>query len=188
MADELSCSSPRAACPSVKSALPVSDHSLTTKGCLNASVFFLYLYYFVYCLGFLGLPFLYASEIAPVHLRAATCGVSTAVSWLFNFLVVEITPIAFTSIGYKYFIVYAAINASCIPVVYFFYPETSGRSLEEIDEIFAASNNIFDPVKVAKRLPKKHLSEFLVDEGKVDADAVMVENVAEGEKTSEKSD
>lgn len=83
------------------------------------------MYYFVYTLGFLGVPFLYASEVAPVHLRAAVCGLSTAVSWLFNYLVVEITPIAFATISYRYFIVYAAINASAIPVVYFFYPEVS---------------------------------------------------------------
>ena len=147
----------------------------TNKACLRASVFFLWAYYFVYVLGFLGIPFLYASEVAPIHLRAAVCGISTAVSWLFNFLVVEVTPIAFTTIGYRYFIVYAVINASCFPVVYFFYPETAGRSLEEIDEIFAASNSFWDPVKVAKRLPRRHLAEFLVDEGKVGVEAGEVE-------------
>jgi hypothetical protein len=158
------------------------------KGCLKASIFFLYMYYFVYVLGFLGIPFLYASEIAPVHLRAAVCGISTAVSWLFNFLVVEVTPIAFTTIGYKYFVVYAAINASCFPVVYFFYPETAGRSLEEIDEIFAASKSIFDPVKVAKRLPRKHLSEFLVDEGKVEAEVEKIDDVKDEDEKAEGSD
>ena len=101
-------------------------------GCLKASIFFLYLYYFVYVLGFLGVPFLYASEIAPLHLRAAVCGISTAVSWLFNFLVVEVTPIAFTTIGYKYFVVYAAINASCVSapsLSYLGYMVTSGLSI-----------------------------------------------------------
>ena len=61
--------------------------------------------------------------------------------------------------------------------MYLFYPETVGRSLEEIDEIFAASKSIFDPVRVAKRLPRKHLEEFLVEEGKVDAEAVKIEDV-----------
>lgn len=46
-----------------------------------------YLYYVIYTLGYIGIPFLYASEVAPVQLRAAICGVLTAVSWLFNFLV-----------------------------------------------------------------------------------------------------
>ena len=37
--------------------------------------------------------------------------------------------------------------------VYFFYPETNGRHLEEVDQIFRDSKNIFDPVKKAKNLP-----------------------------------
>ena len=135
---------------------------------LKAAVFIAYLYYFVYVLGFLGIPFLYASEIAPVHLRAAVCGISTAVSWLFNFLVAEVTPVAFTDIGYRYFIVYCVINAICVPVVFFFYPETAGRSLEELDEIFASSKSIFDTVSVAKRLPHRDLSDYLTEEGKIE--------------------
>lgn len=131
------------------------------KGALKGAVFFLFLYYVVYTCGFLGIPFLYASEIAPVQLRAAVCGVSTAVSWLFNYLVAEVTPVAFTDIGYRYFIVYAVLNASWVPCIYFFFPETMGRDLEEIDEIFASSKSIFDTVRVAKRLPKRHLAEFL---------------------------
>ncbi|KAJ5714033.1 uncharacterized protein N7483_011214 [Penicillium malachiteum] len=126
---------------------------------LKGAVFFLYLYFFVYVLGFLGIP-----EIAPTHLRAATCGLSPAISWLFNFLVAEVTPVAFDDIGWKYFIVYCCLNASFVPVIYFFFPETAKRSLEEIGEIFEASQNIFDTVSVAQNLPKRHLSEFVRDE------------------------
>jgi len=54
---------------------------------LKAAVFILYLWYVVNTMGFLGLPFLYASEIAPTQVRAAVCGISTAVSWTFNFMV-----------------------------------------------------------------------------------------------------
>ncbi|KAK5172248.1 uncharacterized protein LTR77_003886 [Saxophila tyrrhenica] len=157
-------------------------------GCLKASVFFIYLYYFVYVLGFLGVPFLYASEIAPVHLRAAVCGISTAVSWLFNFLVVEITPVAFTTIGYRYFVVFAAVNASSIPVVYFFYPETRGRSLEEIDEIFTKSNSVLEPVKVAKRLPQKHLTEMVQADEKTGEGVERLEDIGAEEKEKGGSD
>lgn len=51
---------------------------------LKAGTFFIFFFETTYCLGYLGLPFLYASEIAPVHMRAAVCGVSTAISWLFK--------------------------------------------------------------------------------------------------------
>lgn len=132
---------------------------------LKAAVFFLYLYFFVYPFGFLGIPFLYASEIAPTHLRAAICGLSTAVSWLFNFLVAEVTPVAFTDISWQYFIVYCCLNAAFVPTIYFFFPETARRSLEEIDEIFQGSSSIFDTVSVAKKLPKRgHLSELVRDD------------------------
>lgn len=59
---------------------------------LRAAVFFIFSFQFFFCIGFLGIPFVYASEIAPVHMRAAVAGVATAVSWLWNFLVVEVTP------------------------------------------------------------------------------------------------
>jgi hypothetical protein len=41
--------------------------------------------------------------------------------------------------------------------VYFFFPETSGRSLEEVDEIFESTTNIFDTVNVGNNLPRKHI-------------------------------
>ena len=141
------------------------------KAAANVGVFFVFLYYFVYVIGFLGIPFLYASEIAPVHLRAGICGLSTAGCWLFNFVVVEITPVAFNNIGYRYFIVYAVINAVCVPTIYFFYPETMGRSLEEIDQIFIGSKSIFDPVRLARTLPKDGRAErveHLVEDNRLD--------------------
>lgn len=71
-----------------------------------------------------------------------------------------------------------------MPIVYFFYPETAGRSLEEIDEIFAASKTVFDPVRVAKTLPRRRLSQFLAHEAKagfdVEPDANEVEYAGKG--------
>ncbi|KAJ5677878.1 uncharacterized protein N7477_003511 [Penicillium maclennaniae] len=131
------------------------------KSALKAAVFISYLYVIVYVMGFLGIPFLYASEVAPTHLRASVCGLSTAISWLFNFLVAEVTPTAFTKIGWKYFLVYFTLNAIFVLTTYFLFPETSGRSLEEIDQIFESSTSIFDTVLVAKKLPKRHLAEHL---------------------------
>lgn len=37
--------------------------------------------------------------------------------------------------------------------VWLFFPETNGRHLEEVDQIFRDSRNVFDPVKMAKQLP-----------------------------------
>jgi hypothetical protein len=38
--------------------------------------------------------------------------------------------------------------------VYFLFPETNGRHLEEVDAIFMDSTGIFDTVSVANKLPR----------------------------------
>ncbi|PMD66660.1 uncharacterized protein K444DRAFT_639735 [Hyaloscypha bicolor E] len=74
----------------------------------------------------LPLPWLYPAEINPLRTRAKANAVSTCSNWLFNFLIVMVTPLFF-----------AIVNACFLPIIYFFYPETKKRSLEEIDLIFA---------------------------------------------------
>jgi hypothetical protein len=56
--------------------------------------------------------------------------------WLTVFSVVFITPIAFANIGYRTWIIFAVTNFAIVPIIYFFYPETAFRSLEEVDVIF----------------------------------------------------
>ncbi len=43
--------------------------------------------------------------------------------------------------------------------MYLFWPETSGRHLEEIDQIFRDSKNIFEPPKMARKLPAAALAD-----------------------------
>ncbi|KAI1153371.1 general substrate transporter [Nemania diffusa] len=102
----------------------------------------------------LPLPWLYPAEINPIMTRAKANAVSTCTNWLFNFFIVLITPVLVTNIGWGTFLFFAILNATFLPVIYFFYPETARRSLEEIDIIFAKGNveNI-SYIKAAKELP-----------------------------------
>ena len=73
-------------------------------------------------------------------------------------MVVMVTPPAFSSIGYNTYTVFACINAFMVPCVYFFYPETAGRSLEEMDEIFndvKGFKGAFSVVKVSLEKPRR---------------------------------
>lgn len=47
-------------------------------------------------------------------------------------------------------------NAFIFPVVYFFYPETAYRSLEEMDNIFHKTTSIWNVVKVAEKEPRRY--------------------------------
>lgn len=66
-----------------------------------------------------------------------------------------VTPIMISNIKWGTYLFFACINACFLPVIYFFYPETAGRSLEEIDLIFAKGflENM-SYVEAAKELPK----------------------------------
>ena len=47
-------------------------------------------------------------------------------------------------------------NAFMFPCVYFFFPETRLRSLEEMDEIFKKSSNVFDVVPNSINEPHRY--------------------------------
>ncbi|KAI9818447.1 MAG: hypothetical protein M1827_000506 [Pycnora praestabilis] len=102
----------------------------------------------------LPLPWLYPAEVNPIKTRAKANAVSTCTNWLFNFLIVMITPIMISSIGWGTYLFFAIVNACFIPVIYFLYPETKQRSLEEIDLIFAKGyTQKISYVRAAKEMP-----------------------------------
>ncbi|KAJ3499350.1 hypothetical protein NLG97_g396 [Lecanicillium saksenae] len=117
---------------------------------------FLFVFNSFFAIGWLGMTWLYPAEIVPLKIRAPTNALSTSGNWIFNFMVVMITPVAFANIGYKTYVVFAVINAFMVPSVYFFFPETKLRSLEEMDAIFKKSTNVFDAVKISLKEPYRY--------------------------------
>lgn len=85
----------------------------------------------------LPLPWLYPAEINPLKTRAKANALSTTQNWVWNFFIVMITPVLIENIEWGTYLFFAVLNAIFFPILYFFYPETSGRTLEEIDLIFA---------------------------------------------------
>ncbi|RSL75046.1 hypothetical protein CEP51_011226 [Fusarium floridanum] len=72
--------------------------------------------------------------------------------------VVMITPVAFENIKEYTYTIFGVINAIMIPSVYFF-PESSRRSLEEMDLIFSKVKGVrgaLDVVKVARETPHQY--------------------------------
>lgn len=56
-----------------------------------------------------------------------------------------ITPFLFQAISYGTLLLLFGLNIFCIPFVIFMYPETAGRSLEQMDSFFEHGNgwNVF---------------------------------------------
>ncbi|KAJ5618579.1 Sugar transporter STL1 [Penicillium herquei] len=125
------------------------------SGPAKGAVFGLFLYMAFFGAAMLPLPWLYPAEISPIRTRAKANAVSTCSNWLFNFTVVMITPVLLDAIGWGTYLFFACWNAFFIPIMYFFYPETAGRSLEEIDIIFAKGYcEKISYVRAARELPR----------------------------------
>ncbi|KAL5116709.1 hypothetical protein ACEQ8H_005458 [Pleosporales sp. CAS-2024a] len=130
-----------------------------------AATVFLFVFNSFFAIGWLGMTWLYPAEITPLSIRAPANAISTTANWAFNFMVVMVTPVAFANIGFRTYIIFAVINFAIVPAVYLFFPETAGRSLEEMDAIFHKTTNAFDCVKIANELPHMYgkNGELLVD-------------------------
>lgn len=125
------------------------------------AVVFLFGFNTFFALGWLGMTWLYPAEVTNLSIRIQANALSTCSNWLSNFVIVMITPPAFANLQYRTYIIFAVLNAAIIPCVYFFFPETSKRSLEEIDLYFAkAYVEKVSPVKMASTMPRYTAAEL----------------------------
>ncbi|KAJ6186857.1 Major facilitator superfamily domain general substrate transporter [Penicillium mononematosum] len=105
----------------------------------EASVAFFFLYMLIHGMSINSVPW--------PELRETAIGVSS--NWLWNFTVVMITPVIINRIQWKAYLIFMITNFLFVPVIYFYYPETSNLRLEDIDLIFARGG---DPVDQARKM------------------------------------
>ncbi|KAF2460099.1 sugar transporter [Lineolata rhizophorae] len=95
-------------------------------------------YLFVAVYGFTWAPaaWIYCSEVFPLKWRAKGVGLSAATNWIFNFALAYFVPPAFQNITWKTYMIFGTFCACTVVHAFFGYPETQGKTLEEIDLIF----------------------------------------------------
>ncbi|RAH63516.1 general substrate transporter [Aspergillus piperis CBS 112811] len=126
----------------------------------SASIVFFFLFYIFFGLGMLEIPWLYPTEINSLQMRGKGAAVATATNWITNFVIVEITPIGIKNIGWKFWIIWTVFNAAFLPVLYFFYPETANRTLEDLDSYYRSNPSLIvinDPDAVCVKRPQKYI-------------------------------
>lgn len=76
--------------------------------------------------------------------NARAKGLAMSGLWLniISFINTYAAPVGITKSGWKFYILYLAVDALGILFIYLFFVETKGRSLEEIDEIFADAHPV----------------------------------------------
>ncbi|KAK4151654.1 general substrate transporter [Chaetomidium leptoderma] len=101
-----------------------------------ATLFFIYAYSPCYNMGYNALTYTYMVEVWPYAERSSGIAVFQLFGRLASFFTTFVNPIGLHDVGWKYLISYCCWLAFEVVFVYFMFPETFGRTLEELAFMF----------------------------------------------------
>ncbi|KAK0214553.1 general substrate transporter [Armillaria fumosa] len=140
--------------------------SVPNKTVLTVSRTWIFNFFFSSCIGPLSWAYPYSVvSFSSTRTRAKATALTSSSSWLSNFFIAEVTPKAFSAIGWKYYLVFAICSHTNALCIWAFYPETSGRRLEEMDALFEESP-IFVPGSGYTKVSDRHAAENDLRAGK----------------------
>lgn len=96
-------------------------------------------------------------------MRTKGAALASASDWLFNYFIVQLTPLGIHHLHWKFYIIFFILNACFVPIVYLFFPETAGKSLEEIDLMFTGEKR-YIVAGMPSKMPKRHYTARDVEE------------------------
>jgi MFS family permease len=163
-------------CMMMVAALLSQVHQPNGTNYASASVAFFFLYMLIHGMSINSVPWVYVPEILPLEARTKGTAIGVSSNWLWNFTVVMITPVIINRIQWKAYLIFMITNFLFIPVIYFFYPETSNLRLEDIDLIFSRGGN---PVAQARKMAHeiKLYGDIQAEQDEKAASSVGVERV-----------
>ncbi|KAH8891707.1 general substrate transporter [Thozetella sp. PMI_491] len=96
----------------------------------------LFIFYFHYAIAITPLTYAYPTEIFPYELRGWGVAITLIIANTTLILAQFVNPIAMGNLGWKYYIVFCILDALFFVMVWLYFPETKGKSLEEVAAIF----------------------------------------------------
>lgn len=123
----------------VLTTLPESKQNSGTNW---GAVIIIILYEIVFAFGWLGTCWIYGPEIAPLKYRHVAGSLGAAGEWFSTFIMVFGGGTGINAVGPKIFVWPLICCFLAAAYVYFLCPETTGKTLEEIDVLFARSPEV----------------------------------------------
>ncbi|KAL5600649.1 hypothetical protein FOVSG1_008461 [Fusarium oxysporum f. sp. vasinfectum] len=111
--------------------------AVNTSSTSAMALAFLFIYEISFGMSWNAIPWLYAPEITPLDLRHVGSSVAAFSEWLWTFVIALVTPYAIDTAGWKFYLLFCVMILLNIPFTFFFLPETSGKTLEELDYVFS---------------------------------------------------
>lgn len=145
--------------------------SPSAKAASTVSIVAIYLHAVGWSIGWLCIPYLLSAEVFPVRIRSLNVSILMAFHWALFFGCSRAMPsLLVVTHRYGAFFFFASICCISLVYVYFAMPETAGRSLESMDNIF--QRPWYTVYKVAYPRPEELVRSVLTaDEQELDRDA-----------------
>ncbi|KAI1391660.1 putative sugar transporter [Hypoxylon trugodes] len=109
----------------------------------NVTTAMFIVYHCIFGISWASVPWVYSAEVNSLGWRTRGAAAATATNWLGGFVVTQFTKVGIDNLNWGLYLIFAAICFCCYPVVLLFYPETSNRTLEDMDHMFIQNPSIF---------------------------------------------
>lgn len=72
-------------------------------------------------------------------IRAKGTALTSMACWIANFMIGQVSPEAFARVGWRYYLLFVICGFTNALTMWAFFPETKGRTLEEMDYYFVSA-------------------------------------------------
>ncbi|KAL8870411.1 MAG: hypothetical protein Q9174_003543 [Haloplaca sp. 1 TL-2023] len=124
---------------------------------------------------------IYPPELYPLRVRGKATALATSGNWAFNFALGYFVPPAFVNIQWQTYLIFGVFCFAMGVHVFFMFPETAGKTLEEVVDIFEDPNgikNIGTPAWKTRITTKRTVA---MERGQYDSDTQMEKGVGSDE-------
>ncbi|ORY65998.1 quinate permease [Pseudomassariella vexata] len=121
----------------VRFAKPESTGGTPAGGIVG--IVWIYIYAFGWSFGWSVAPYVVAAEIFPARIRSFSMSICFFINWIVDYGITKATPSMMTHLGWGTFLLYAMLTYIGAIFVYFCMPESKGRSIESMDDLFQNS-------------------------------------------------
>ncbi|CAF3758695.1 unnamed protein product [Rotaria socialis] len=120
-------------------------------------IFFVYVFVASFAFSWGPTAWVYCTEIFPLSMRSKGTSITTAANWATNCIVSFLVPALLESLTYGTYLIFGIFCIIMGTIIYLFYPETNGKSLEDMDLVFGQSILAVKPCgeKVKPRMKSK---------------------------------
>ena len=115
---------------------------------------------------------IYPPELYPLRVRGKAVALSTSSNWIFNFALTYFVPPAFVNIQWKVYVLFGVFNLAMFVHVLFAFPETAGKTLEEVEDMFTDPAGIRFIGTPAWKTRKAYGKARLLERGEFDDEKV----------------